>query len=65
MIQSQPTSLADAMHSFAANTPGLVYQFALHADGSVSFPYLSDGCAALLGRARRRAAGDARAASSS
>ena len=49
MIQSQPTSLADAMQSFAANTPGLVYQFALHADGKVSFPYLSDGCAALLG----------------
>ena len=31
------------------NTPGLVYQFVLHADGSVAFPYLSEGCAALLG----------------
>jgi signal transduction histidine kinase len=32
-----------------AHTPGLVYQFVLHADGSVAFPYLSEGCAALLG----------------
>ena len=48
MTHSPPT-LADAMPGFAANTPGLVYQFALHADGSVAFPYLSDGCAALLG----------------
>ena len=31
------------------HTPGLVYQFARHADGSVDFPYLSEGCAALLG----------------
>jgi two-component system sensor histidine kinase UhpB len=31
------------------HTPGLVYQFALHADGAASYPYLSAGCAALLG----------------
>ncbi|MES2127366.1 MAG: histidine kinase [Pseudomonadota bacterium] len=31
------------------HTPGLVYQFTLMADGSVDFPYLSDGCRALLG----------------
>jgi signal transduction histidine kinase len=31
------------------NTPGLVYQFERRADGSVAFPYLSDGCQALLG----------------
>jgi two-component system, NarL family, sensor histidine kinase UhpB len=31
------------------HTPGLVYQFTLHADGSIAFPYLSDGCEALLG----------------
>jgi signal transduction histidine kinase len=31
------------------HTPGLVYQFVLHADGSTGFPYLSEGCAALLG----------------
>ncbi|MEH6435002.1 sensor histidine kinase [Massilia sp. DD77] len=31
------------------NTPGLVYQFVLHPDGRTDFPYLSDGCQALLG----------------
>jgi signal transduction histidine kinase len=31
------------------HTPGLVYQFVLNADGSTAFPYLSEGCAALLG----------------
>lgn len=31
------------------HTPGLVYQFVLHADGSTAYPYLSEGCAALLG----------------
>jgi signal transduction histidine kinase len=31
------------------HTPGLVYQFVLHADGSTAFPYLSEGCTALLG----------------
>jgi two-component system sensor histidine kinase UhpB len=31
------------------HTPGLVYQFVLHEDGGIAFPYLSEGCAALLG----------------
>jgi two-component system sensor histidine kinase UhpB len=31
------------------HTPGLVYQFELRADGSVAYPYLSEGCGALLG----------------
>ena len=35
--------------AIVCNTPGLVYQFVLHAGGAVSFPYLSDGCQALLG----------------
>ncbi|KLU37649.1 histidine kinase [Massilia sp. WF1] len=31
------------------HTPGLVYQFVLNPDGSTAFPYLSEGCSALLG----------------
>lgn len=31
------------------HTPGLVYQFVLHADGTMAYPYLSEGCTALLG----------------
>jgi two-component system sensor histidine kinase UhpB len=31
------------------HTPGLVYQFVLRPDGSMAFPYLSEGCSALLG----------------
>lgn len=44
-----PPNIADLMQLFVSNTPGLVYQFILHPDGSVAFPYLSEGCAALLG----------------
>lgn len=47
---------AEALHSSEArfraivsNTPGLVYQFLRRPDGTVSFPYLSEGCHALLG----------------
>jgi two-component system sensor histidine kinase UhpB len=36
-------------HAIASNTPGLVYQFLLKNDDTVSFPYLSEGCHALLG----------------
>lgn len=36
-------------HAIVSNTPGLVYQFLRRTDGNVSFPYLSDGCHALLG----------------
>jgi signal transduction histidine kinase len=31
------------------HTPGLVFQCVRRRDGSISFPYLSEGCAALLG----------------
>ena len=50
--QSLATELAQVRARFDAivsNTPGLVYQFVRHVDGTVSFPYLSDGCQALLG----------------
>ncbi|WP_377701544.1 histidine kinase [Pseudoduganella sp. UC29_71] len=51
-----PPAIAQALQQAQArfdaivrNTPGLVYQFERRADGSVAFPYLSDGCQALLG----------------
>ncbi|MFM2087241.1 MAG: hypothetical protein RLZZ237_2110 [Pseudomonadota bacterium] len=50
--QTAATALAQVQSRFNAivsNTPGLVYQFCLHADGQTAFPYLSDGCQALLG----------------
>ena len=40
---------ADPTPAFVSNTPGLVYQFTLQPNGRVAFPYLSEGCAALLG----------------
>ncbi|SFY03239.1 Histidine kinase-, DNA gyrase B-, and HSP90-like ATPase [Janthinobacterium lividum] len=50
--QATAAALAQVQSRFNAivsNTPGLVYQFCLHADGRASFAYLSDGCQALLG----------------
>lgn len=35
--------------AMVSNTPGLVYQFLLHGNGEYSYPYLSEGCEALLG----------------
>jgi two-component system sensor histidine kinase UhpB len=37
------------LDALTAHVPGLVYQFMLHDDQSVSFPYLSLGCKPLLG----------------
>jgi len=37
------------LNAMVSNTPGLVYQCLLREDGQFSFPYLSDGCEALLG----------------
>jgi len=51
-MQADRAALIDYQARFNAvvnHTPGLVYQFVRHADGSTAFPYLSEGCAALLG----------------
>ena len=43
-------AMAEARFNAIVNhTPGLVYQFLLGADGRHAFPYLSEGCAPLLG----------------
>ena len=44
--------------AIVSNTPGLVYQFLQRPDGSVSFPYLSEGCHALLGVTAERLKAD-------
>ncbi|WP_308924935.1 histidine kinase [Janthinobacterium sp. J1-1] len=52
--QETAAALAQVQSRFNAivsNTPGLVYQFSVTADGRAGFPYLSDGCQALLGLA--------------
>jgi len=37
------------LNAILSNTPGLVYQFCLDPQGNPAFPYLSEGCEALLG----------------
>jgi len=52
MEQAAAHALAQSQARFDAivrNTPGLVYQFMLYPDGRMEFPWLSDGCSALLG----------------
>lgn len=44
-----PPSLADSAPGASGVTPGLFFQFVLGADGSLAYPHLSEGCAALLG----------------
>jgi two-component system sensor histidine kinase UhpB len=46
-----PIDYQACFNTVVNHTPGLVYQFVLHADGSTAYPYLSEGCAALLGLA--------------
>ena len=45
--------------AIVSNTPGLVYQFVMHPDGEIGFPYLSEGCLALLGMSAERLQADA------
>jgi len=50
--QAAAQALAHSQARFDAivrNTPGLVYQFMLYPDGRMEFPWLSEGCSALLG----------------
>jgi len=35
--------------SIVANVPGMVYQFMLHPDGSIAWPFVSEGCRELYG----------------
>jgi signal transduction histidine kinase/DNA-binding NarL/FixJ family response regulator len=37
------------LHAFIADLPGMAYQMLLQDDGKVTFPYVSEGCQALLG----------------
>ena len=53
---SERQEAASALHqsesrfrAIVSNTPGLVYQFMMRSDGGIGFPYLSEGCHALLG----------------
>ena len=53
---SERQAAARALHqsesrfrAIVSNTPGLVYQFRMQGDGGIAFPYLSEGCHALLG----------------
>ena len=39
----------DKLHGFIANLPGMACQIQLEADGSITFPYVSEGCVTLLG----------------
>ncbi len=48
------------MHAFIADLPGMAYQILLHTDGHVTFPYVSEGCHALLGLEPQELIGDAR-----
>ncbi|NNG22588.1 two-component sensor histidine kinase [Massilia sp. ML15P13] len=50
--QAAAQALAQSQARFDAivrNTPGLVFQLAHYGDGRLEFPWLSDGCQALLG----------------
>ncbi len=61
-IDSDPAGAPDPgesrLHAIASNTPGLVYQFLQRYNGSVSFPYLSQGCRTLLGITAHRLRSD-------
>ncbi|WP_426110095.1 histidine kinase [Massilia sp. PWRC2] len=49
MTDILPIDYEARFNAVVSHLPGLVYQFVLEADGAVHFPYLSEGCEALLG----------------
>ncbi|WP_426190455.1 ATP-binding protein [Massilia sp. DWR3-1-1] len=49
MTAHLPTDYEARFNAVVRHMPGLVYQFVVEADGAVRFPYLSEGCEALLG----------------
>jgi PAS domain S-box-containing protein len=46
------------LHAIASNMPGLAFQFVLQSGGKIAFPYLSNGCQALLGLSAARLRSD-------
>jgi len=42
-------TLDERLGRICANAPGMFYQFLLHPDGSMAFPFVSDGCRLILG----------------
>ncbi len=42
----------------AANVPGMIFQFIFQPDGSIDFPYVSDGCRAIYGVAPKEIVAD-------
>ena len=48
-LAAELAQLRARFDAIVTNTPGLVYQFEWQPDGAVRFPYLSEGCQALLG----------------
>ena len=52
MRHSEHPNYKSRFDAIVSNTPGLVYQFAEDGAGRLSFPYLSEGCQALLGLTR-------------
>ena len=49
-------------HRIAANTPGMVYQYLLRADGSTAFLFVSDGCRGIYGLEAQQLYDDSRLA---
>ena len=49
MTVTLPEDYEARFNAVVRHMPGLVYQFVREADGQVRFPYLSEGCDALLG----------------